>query len=109
MAACNNNFIGEKSNAYYILFTNALANCTINFEWQTNTILSRSTIAIRAIVLRTEKPSHRVGVCIVKFNTIEAGNACSLGCCRKNRRKLLRQSLDVWKMSVSNALTIAKS
>src|SRR5687767_15575732 len=61
---------------YDVIVSDALADRAINFQWQSNAVLSRTSVAIRAVVLSTQKSGHCVGVRIVRSEERRVGKEC---------------------------------
>ena len=107
--ATGNHFIRQEPHANNVIVSYAISHFAINFERQTHAILSRSAVAISTIILRAQKPRHRVSVRVVKLNSIKPCLACSLRSRSKNPRQLARQLANVLQVRVGNALAITET
>src|SRR6185436_17425622 len=107
--ATGNYFVSQVACAHDIVTSNRFANGLINLQRQAQAIFSRSAITVVAIVERTEKASHRVGMRVMKFDTVKACLASAPSSLGKNVWQHLRQIAHVRQMHVSDVLAITKS
>src|SRR6185295_909558 len=104
-----NDLITKKSNANDVVAPDPFAHFTIDLYRQPYAVLTRAAVTVRSIVCRTQKRRHRVGVSIVKLDSVKYGFAGS----RRRRSKYFgkneRKLANVLEMHVRHALAITKA